>query len=95
MTETPHYCTVTPGPDGYRRGCPDWPLCVFSPPVAGDGITATTPRRAVALDVPATAPHDSAEAGTTLGEDLAALAGWAAGAVLVLVVLAIVLPVIL
>jgi hypothetical protein len=87
MTEIPpHFCTVTPRPDGTRQGCPDWPLCVSAPPAAGDGITVH--RRPVVLD----SPHDTAAAGSTLGEDMATLAGWAAGAVIVLVVAAILLP---
>jgi hypothetical protein len=44
---------------------------------------------------PAGSPHDTASAGSTLGRDLAALFGFAAGAVLLLIVAAILLPVFL
>lgn len=71
----PHYCTVRVRPDGFREGCPDWPHCVFR------GTAAVRPAE----------PDDDADEPDEdeipdIARDLAALAGFAAGAVVFLIV---------
>jgi hypothetical protein len=86
----PHYCTTQPREDGTVTGCPEWPTCLFAaagPPLVAD--LGDAERRAHLDAALAAAKRESWH---ELGRDLAALAGFVAGAVLVLTVGAMLLP---
>lgn len=77
----PHYCTVRVDADGRRHGCPDWPHCIFRGTAAVPGQPADPDDDAEDIGV----ESDDDEV-PDIARDLAALAGFAAGAVVFLVV---------
>ena len=66
----PHYCTVRVDADGRRHGCPNWPHCIFR----GTAAVPEQPDEPDEDEVP------------DIARDLPALAGFAAGAVVFLIV---------
>lgn len=81
-----HYCTVAKAKDGTITGCPDWPACLF--PQSRQRVIAVTG------DVAAERLREQQrEDWSRMWRDLGILAGWAFGAVLVFVVIALLLPV--
>lgn len=73
----PHYCTVRVDADGHRHGCPDWPHCIFRG-------TAAVPGQPAEPDDDIDEPDEDEV--PDIARDLAALAGFAAGAVVFLLV---------
>lgn len=90
-TGTPHYCTSRARPDGSVQGCPLWPECLFpqSAERVATAVDDATAERLAHVGLTATTERGS---GSTLGRDLATLAGWAVGAVIFLVVAGALLP---
>jgi hypothetical protein len=87
----PHYCTSRARGDGTMAGCPLWPDCLFStagqPEDAAETVEWERLKHRRAVEPATPRPQEN-----SLADDLAPLIGWAAGAVVFLVVAAILLP---
>lgn len=81
---TPHYCTSRVRGDGTVAGCPLWPGCLFpgAAPVPAD----------IMADIDAAVAMVRRKDWRQIGDDLTALAGWAAGGVVLLFVVLALLP---
>jgi hypothetical protein len=82
----PHYCTAEVRPDGYRAGCPDWPLCVFP-----QTTTPTTLIAALADEADDDQEPDDDDV-PGIGAILTGLLGIVACVIIVVCVLAALLP---
>jgi hypothetical protein len=87
---SPHYCTH-PGDTLSAAGCPRWPVCAQLDAPAARAFDALLQH----MERTAEPEPDDEDEIPGIGRSLAALAGFAAGCVIFLVVCAILLPVFL